>query len=232
MRKSGVFEGLTDWHSHILPGVDDGIQTIEDSIAVLKEYEALGVRKVWLTPHIMEDYPNTTTELKAKFNELKSVWTGNIELALAAENMLDSLFEQRLEAGDVLPIGDERNHLLVETSYYTPPYGMEDMLEKIKSKGFYPILAHPERYRYMEEADYRKLRNDGVFFQVNIMSFVGAYGEAARKKAEWLLSKDMIDILGSDVHRLSAFQTSAGNSPKKSMVINQLKTIKDSIKLS
>ena len=118
---TGVFQGFTDWHSHILPGVDDGIQTMEESLAVLEEYERLGFKKVWLTPHIMEDYPNDTEDLKKRYEELRAKWKGNIELALAAENMLDNLFEERLENNDFLPIGENGDHLLVETSYYTPP---------------------------------------------------------------------------------------------------------------
>ena len=115
-----MFDGFIDWHSHILPGVDDGIKRMSDSLEVLRFYEDLGIRHVWLTPHIMEDYPNTTAELRARFEELKKEWNGKVELHLAAENMLDTLFEERLEAGDFLPIGEDGRHLLVETSYYTP----------------------------------------------------------------------------------------------------------------
>lgn len=202
LKDTGVFEGFTDWHSHILPGVDDGIQTMENSLEVLAEYERLGFRKVWLTPHIMEDYPNTTEDLKLRFEELKSAWKGNVELALASENMLDNLFEERLKNNDFLPIGEEGRHLLVETSYYTPPYAMDEMMEAARKNGYFLILAHPERYRYMEEKDYRKLKEEGVFFQSNILSLMGAYGESAKKNAEWLLDKNMIDMFGSDVHKL------------------------------
>lgn len=206
LRESGMLECMTDWHTHILPGVDDGIKTLDDSLAVLHELESLGVRKVWLTPHIMEDYPNRTADLRQRFEELKSAWQGNVEIRLAAENMLDSLFEERLEAGDLLPIGEEENHLLVETSYYTPPMGMDDILERIKKSGYFPVLAHPERYRYMEKDDYKCLKDRGVLFQLNYVSLVGGYGETARKKAEWLLKNGMIDFAGSDVHRLEALR--------------------------
>lgn len=201
LRETGMFNGFTDWHSHILPGVDDGIKTMDEALEVLRAYEKLGVRKVWLTPHIMEDYPNSPADLRLRFEELKNVWTGNVEINLAAENMLDSLFEERLEADDLLPIGDSGNHLLVETSYYTPPYGMDEMLEKIRQKGYFTILAHPERYRYMDKADYRKYKDMGLLFQMNFASLVGGYGETAQKKAEWLLSEGMIDFTGSDIHR-------------------------------
>ena len=229
LRESGMFNGFTDWHSHILPGVDDGIPTMEDSLSVLRAYEELGFKKVWLTPHIMEDYPNNTSELRMRYEELKSAWTGNVEIKLAAENMLDSLFEERLEANDLLPIGDEGNHLLVETSYYTPPYGMDDLLEKIREKGYFPVLAHPERYRYMEENDYKKLKENGILFQMNFASLVGGYGESAQKKAEWLLKNNMIDLTGSDVHRLEATMSMIESKPKKSQHLEMLNNIANHI---
>lgn len=204
LKDSGIFQGFTDWHSHILPGVDDGIKTMEDSLAVLEEYERLGFKKVWLTPHIMEEYPNETDALRKKFEELKQNWKGNVEIELAAENMLDTLFEERLEKNDFLTIGEEGTHLLVETSYFTPPYGMDEMIEEARKKGYYLILAHPERYRYMTEKDYQKWKDAGLLFQMNLLSLTGAYGESAKKNAEWLLSKGMIDLLGTDVHKLES----------------------------
>lgn len=211
LKDSGIFEGFTDWHSHILPGVDDGIQTMEEAISVLEEYERLGFRKVWLTPHIMEDYPNETEDLKRKFEEIKSNWKGNLELSLASENMLDSLFEERLEKNDFLPIGKNKDHLLVETSYYTPPYVMDEMLDGAKKNGYNIILAHPERYRYMDEKDYRRLKKTGIKFQINILSLVGAYGDQAKKKAEWMLSNNMINFVGSDLHQLDSFLNHINN---------------------
>lgn len=225
LKDSGVFTDFTDWHSHILPGVDDGIKTMEQSLAVLEEYERLGFKKVWLTPHIMEDFPNETEFLRGRFEELKSNWKGNLEIALAAENMLDNMFEERLQKNDFLPIGEDGSHLLVETSYYTPPYGMDDMLGDAMAKGYHLILAHPERYRYMDETDYKKYKEKGLKFQMNILSLTGAYGETARKKAEWLLGKDMIDLFGTDVHRLEAIKGNIEMNISKSVKLEKLHSI-------
>lgn len=225
LKKSGIFEGFIDWHSHILPGVDDGIATMEDSLKVLKAYENLGFKQVWLTPHIMEDYPNHPEELRCKFEELKKKWDGKVELKLAAENMLDNLFEERIEAGEILPIGDSEDHLLVETSYYNPPMDMERMLERIKRLGYFPMLAHPERYRYMEKQDYIDLKEKGISFQMNIVSLVGGYGELAQKKAEWLLDKEMIDFVGTDIHRFNGFESLIEKSPRKNNYLEALKKI-------
>lgn len=202
LKDSGIFEGFTDWHSHILPGVDDGVQTLEESLDILHHYEELGIKEVWFTPHIMEDMPNTPTLLRQQFEELKSVYKGNIVLHLAAENMLDSLFEERFAKNDLLPLGNDRNHLLVETSYFNPPMGFTDKLKRIKQKGYFPVLAHPERYTYMGHTDYRDLKAMGVLFQLNIFSLVGYYGPSVRKKAEWLLQNGMYDLCGTDIHSI------------------------------
>ncbi len=212
---SGMLVGMTDWHSHVLPGVDDGIKTMEESLEVLRHFDAAGVDTLWLTPHIMEDFPNTTDKLKARFEELKNAWDGKIKLRLASENMLDSLFEERLAAGDVLPIGNGGDHLLVETSYFSAPMGFDNIIDSIKSAGYFPLLAHPERYTYMDEKKYEELRKRGVKMQLNYVSLVGGYGETARKKSIWLLKNGYIDVLGSDVHRLKSNQTLIAEKPSK-----------------
>lgn len=222
LTESGMTVGMTDWHSHILPGVDDGIKDMEHSLEVLRQYEKLGIKKVWLTPHIMEDYPNTPSFLQQRFDELCLLWNGNVELKLASENMLDSLFEQRLEERDLLPIGDDGDHLLVETSYFNPPMNMDELIEGVFKAGYYPVLAHPERYRYMTEKDYRKYNDMGVLFQVNLLSTVGGYGESARKKSEWLLKNGYVDLVGSDLHRLDTVVRLMNHSPKKSETLEAI----------
>lgn len=201
---SGVLEGGTDWHCHILPGVDDGVQTMEKSLEVLDFYESTGIREVWLTPHIMEDCPNETAALKARFTALQAAYKGPITLHLAAENMIDTLFEARFAAGDLLTF--KNNLLLVETSYFNPPMAFNQTMDEIRLRGYIPILAHPERYVYMGSADYAHLKEAGVLFQLNLMSLAGLYGKAATEKASLLLCQGMYDFLGSDLHRLSPWR--------------------------
>ena len=210
---SGIFQGFTDWHCHLLPGVDDGVQTVEETLRILSLYEELGVKEVWLTPHIMEDMPNTTASLKARFEKLKAVYRGDIVLHLSAENMLDNLFEERLEKGDLLPLGKNGKHLLLETSYFNPPMELSNILLRIKSKGYTPVLAHPERYNYMNEKDYRLLKGLNVKFQLNLFSWVGSYGTGVRKKSEWLIKNGFYDLAGSDIHGLAALETNIYHKP-------------------
>lgn len=203
---AGTLKGFVDWHCHILPGVDDGLQTMDESLQVLAEYERLGIAQVWLTPHIMEDIPNTTAGLRASFAELQAAYKGGVQLHLAAENMLDALFEERLAARDLLPIGIRGDHLLVETSYFNPPMDLTGTLERIKSAGYRPILAHPERYIYMDEKDYKQLHGMGVEFQLNLPSLAGMYGTEARKKARRLGKLGLYAYSGTDLHRTSALR--------------------------
>lgn len=207
LKDSGIFEGFTDWHSHILPDVDDGVQTMEEALEILRLYEELGVKTVWLTPHIMEDMPNPTTHLWERFAELQAAYSGPIKLRLAAENMLDNLFEERLAKNDLLPLGENGDHLLVETSYFSPPMGLSNILLRIKAKGYHPILAHPERYVYMGESDYQQLKDMGVKFQLNLFSLIGAYSTGVKKKSEWLMKNGFYDSAGSDTHGLSVLKS-------------------------
>lgn len=205
LAESGILRGMIDYHSHLLPGVDDGVQTVEESLEILRLYEQLGIQEVWFTPHIMEDIPNTTAGLRSRFEQFQKNYTGNIRLHLAAEYMLDNLFKERFAHRDLLPIGEEGNHLLIETSYFNSPVDLYTMLDKIKAVGYYPILAHPERYMYMQKPDYHELKERNIKLQLNFPSLYGQYGKEVQKKAHWLLQSDMYNYAGMDVHKLQTF---------------------------
>ncbi|MBR5661146.1 MAG: capsular biosynthesis protein [Bacteroidales bacterium] len=203
LSSSRIFEGFTDCHSHILPGVDDGVKHIEESLDILSRYEEMGFKAVWFTPHIMEDIPNTTSDLRERFEALKAEYHGPLELHLGAENMIDNLFENRLAANDFLPMGPKLDHLLVETSYFTPPFGFHDTLEKVKAAGYFPVLAHPERYVYMGSEDYDRLKEMKILFQLNLFSLAGYYGSSVQHTAEALLKKGYYDYAGTDIHTVT-----------------------------
>lgn len=202
IRDSGLLDGFCDYHCHLLPRVDDGVQEMEETLEILGLWEETGVKEVWLTPHIMEDVPNKPAFLAQQFAELSSIYQGTIALYLAAENMMDSLFQDRLATRDLLPIGKNGKHLLVETSYYNPPMNMEWLIDQVKENGYTPILAHPERYQYMGLEDYVKWKKMGVLLQLNVPSLVGAYGSEVQWKAEKMLEKGMYDFCGTDIHSI------------------------------
>ena len=202
--ESGLLKGAVDQHSHILYGLDDGVKTQEDSLAILRFLEEQGVSEVWFTPHVMEDVPNTTEGIRARFEELESVYRGGLRFHLAAEYMIDTLFEERLAARDLLTHGNDT--VLVETSAVAPPINLWEVLETMRKAGYRPLIAHPERYRYMDKADYKRLHDMGCVLQMNLPSIVGFYGESARERALDLLDKGWYSMVGSDCHRYRAIQ--------------------------
>ena len=204
--QSSLLAGGTDYHSHILPGVDDGIATMDEALQTLQTLSATGIKELWLTPHIMEDFQNTPATLQERFATLQSSYTGPITMYLAAEYMIDNQFHELLESGNLLPIGNTGNHLLVETSYFTPPMHLHDTLQRIKSKGYHPLLAHPERYIYMDNKEYATLHESGVKMQLNLLSLAGAYGRTAQKRAAWLLKNNLYTVAGSDLHSPAALE--------------------------
>ena len=219
--QSGVLQGMTDRHCHILFGVDDGIQTLEDSLAVLAYDEEVGIRDVWCTPHIMEDVPNATEALRERFAQLQQAYTGPVRLHLAAEYMLDTLFEERFAAGDLLTM--ENDMVLVETSTWNPPSDMTGTLRRIQKAGYCPLLAHPERYRYMNDAAYERLHKMGIHFQLNAGSLVGYYGETAMRKAHDLLAKGWYSDVGSDCHRLATIKEQYNRDVLTKDLVSRLK---------
>lgn len=218
-----MLDGFCDCHCHLLPGVDDGVQEMDETMQILEVWASLGVKEVWLTPHIMEDIPNEPVALRKRFETLTGTITGTIELHLAAEHMMDGLFLKRLGEGEVMPFTDNVNDndnekLLVETSYYTPPMNMGAIIERIKEKGYEPLLAHPERYQYMDDSDYKMWKQRGVLLQLNLPSLVGAYGPLVQRKAEWLLKEGMYDYSGTDTHSAVQMEMFLNSMISKKMV--------------
>ncbi|MDR1338838.1 MAG: capsular biosynthesis protein [Prevotellaceae bacterium] len=204
--ETGLLQGMSDIHSHLLYGVDDGMQTEEETFAALEYLEEQGVQRIYLTPHVMENFPeNSSKSLKRHFDNLINGYAGNIDLRLAAEYMLDSSFESHLENYENKPLAIADDCLLVETSYLNPPLNFHQTIQKIKKKGYRIILAHPERYLYMDKNDYRKLKADGfLFFQLNLLSPTGYYGRQVQENAEYLLKNDFYTFTGTDIHSLES----------------------------
>jgi len=205
-KKNYLQELRVDMHSHLIPAIDDGAKSIEESINLITKLKELGYRKLIITPHIMADsYPNNKETITSGLNKLKKELKNkeiNIEIGVAAEHYLDENFLENLIRKDVLAIKDE--YLLFETSYISKPINLEEIIYEIKIHGYKPIFAHPERYRYISnlEIEYKRLKELNVYFQVNINSLGGYYGKDAQKKSMFLLDNGYIDFLGSDVHNM------------------------------
>lgn len=201
---SGFFPGFTDYHNHILPGVDDGFKTLEESLKGLEYFEELGVQKIIFTPHRMNGVNTTPDQIESAYKSLLEAYQGKIQLSLSGEYMLDSGFEERMNAG-LLPL--EEKKVLVETSYLSAPNNFKELLFMLSVAGYTPVIAHPERYSYMGEQDYRRLKEKGYLFQLNLLSLTGYYGSQAAQKANFLLEKGLYDMAGTDIHNLKAFRS-------------------------
>jgi len=195
---------IVDMHSHVLPGIDDGAQTPQDSVELIRQMMALGIKKIIATPHIMADYYKNTAEtingaldiLKAELVKEKI----DIVVEAAAEHYFDESFESRIDEGKLMIMGD--NYVLFEFSFISPPPNVIKIIQKLLALGHKPILAHPERYPYMDVEQFQMLRGQGLLFQLNTISLTGYYGKEAKKLAENLIDAQLIDFISSDMHHL------------------------------
>lgn len=201
----------TDMHSHLLPGLDDGAETITHSLELLRELRKLGFRKLVMTPHVMGDfYKNTPAGIRAALAELQAAATaagfGDMRLECAAEYYLDEWLGQKLAEGtELLTFGGERRYLLFETSYMNEPFNLQHTIFELKAAGYRPVLAHPERYTYFygRFSEIQKLKHEyGVLLQLNLNSLAGYYSPAARHAAEQMIDNGLVDFVGSDTHHL------------------------------
>lgn len=196
--------GITDFHNHLLPGIDDGAKTVEESLKLIQEFKNIGIDKFIATPHVMGDfYPNSPETIIEAYNLLKPKIEESIKFSYAAEYMMDQHFVEIIENKTLLNIVD--NKVLVELSYFQPPLNLNEILFKLQNNSYSPILAHPERYSYYHSKDLKKfeeLKSRGCQFQLNMLSLSSHYGIGIQKTAFQLLEDNMIDFFASDVHRM------------------------------
>jgi len=199
------FLGL-DLHSHLIPGIDDGVPDTETALACLRKLKEMGYRKVITTPHIIQDlHPNTSEGIRRGLAQLqKAVDAEKLDLVVeaAAEYLLDDHFMNLLRNDDVLTLG--QNLLLFELPFAIPPLNLEALVFQMMTRGYQPILAHPERYGYLHAHPERlkSLKDQGCFFQVNMLSLAGQYGSRIQQFARKLIDQNQVEFLGSDMHRL------------------------------
>lgn len=202
-----------DIHSHLLPGIDDGAKTFEDSLSLTQKLLSFGFTQFITTPHIIQHVWDNNLEqiLANKAATVKELEKNdiNIPFRAAAEYLMDDQFVRLFQSGELLTLKD--NYVLVEMSYINPPIHLYNILFDLKIAGYIPVLAHPERYLFYHNNfnEYIKLKKAGCLFQLNLLSIVGYYGNSITKIAENLLKKGMYDFVGSDVHHnnhLAAFQ--------------------------
>jgi protein-tyrosine phosphatase len=200
-----------DIHSHLIPGIDDGSTDLETSLRMLEAYSKLGFKKIITSPHVVTDgYNNSTATILTGRDKVIAAAKErgvNIEFDAIAEYYLDETIVPKIANNDLLTFGNK--YILVELSYQQKANNVTDLIYKLQVAGYKVVLAHPERYPFYYEKDfssYSDLKNRSVFFQLNIASLSGKYGKPAKQIAERLIDENMIDFLGSDLHRLTQFE--------------------------
>jgi len=214
-----------DMHSHFIPKIDDGSQAIEDSVELIRGLYNMGYKKIVTTPHIMSDSFRNTPEIILKGLETVKEAIKNagipVELHAAAEYYADFEFEHKIETGGLLTFGD--NYVLFEVSYLSPPDNFNNIVFKLQTNGYKPVLAHPERYNFWHKTfdKYKELKEKGIFFQLNINSLTGHYSMPTKRIAEQLIDNNLVDFAGTDCHHaghIELLRKAAGNKYLKKLV--------------
>ncbi len=193
-----------DIHSHLLPGIDDGSKNIEETVSLISQMKEIGFTNIITTPHIITSvWENTETSIFNKYTETANLIEETIDKTnfnVAAEYMIDSHFLKRLSTEKLLTLKDD--YVLIEMSYLSPPIQLFDIIFEIQLAGYKPVLAHPERYLFYHNnfKEYEKIKNSGCYFQLNLLSTVNYYGEIITKVTDKLLSNEMYDFVGTDIH--------------------------------
>lgn len=198
------FVGI-DMHSHLLPALDDGLKTMDETIRFIKELKELGYHKLICTPHIMSDlYPNTPNTILPTLKRVKAELAKQqieMDLHAGAEYMVDFEMEKLIiSEKPLLTLGN--NLILIEMSYVAASPNIEQVIFQLRLKGLRPVIAHPERYNYYHHhfSRYQRLNELGCLLQVNLLSLLGYYGKAVKTMAEKLLENNMVDMFGTDMH--------------------------------
>lgn len=198
----------TDIHCHVVPGVDDGSPDVDTSMQLLEHMSDWGLKRIFASPHSTQDTfentPRTLAEPYALLSEAVRRSDLGIELHLHMEYRVDTLFIAQFEAENLIHLPGK--HLLVENPFSNEPYGFETLMFNVRSKGYTPILAHPERYRYYSERSrhrYHELHEYGILFQINLLSLAGHYGKLERETALYMLKQGLVQYVGTDLHRES-----------------------------
>ena len=196
-----------DFHNHLIPGVDDGVQTLAQAMEMLRRFSELGYRKVITTPHINSDvFDNDEAQTRSGLATVQQAIREeglNIELEAGAEYYINMDFLEKARQKPLLKFG-QKGYILIETSFHTPPTALETIVFELQSLNYELILAHPERYPYWYKqlGQYETLINRNVHLQINLPSLAGFYGIKAQRVAETLLKKGWVDFAGTDAHTM------------------------------
>lgn len=209
----------TDFHSHLIAGIDDGSDSLSTSVEMIRKFKDLGYEKLITTPHVMNDYYKNDKETILKgLSDLKDVCKEegvDMELEAAAEYYLDEGFQNLIDGKQLLSFGD--NYVLFELSFLAEPQNLNDIIFQLQTAGYKTILAHPERYMYWHKnfEKYSDLKTRSVYFQINMLSLTGAYSPEIKKIAERMIDEEMVEFIGSDCHNINQLNMIESNLGRK-----------------
>jgi protein-tyrosine phosphatase len=196
----------TDLHSHLIPGIDDGVDNLEESLEIARGFEDLGYQHLITTPHIYNGvYNNDASIIKKGYETVKDHYHKNglkIKFSVAAEYFIDEIFLQMLhDEQELLTFG--KNLLLVETAFFEPPLIFDEVIFMLKSRGISPVYAHPERYVYLQQKPSlaKHYIEKGLIFQLNFLSLSGFYSVRTQELAIEFLKAGYYSLIGSDCHK-------------------------------
>lgn len=205
---------MIDLHSHVLPNVDDGANTLEETLGILRQLENAGFTQVLATPHVIEGRsflePNQILALTERVRK-QAVEEGlTLEIHPGSENFIFPDMAQWARDGRLLTLGNRGQYLLIELPMLEIPSYTEHVFFELLIQGITPVLAHPERHPVLYRAPETLLdwARKGVLFQQDLRSIRGKYGVQAKRLAELMLMHDLVHFLGSDAHRLSQSKNS------------------------
>ena len=192
-----------DMHSHLLPGLDDGCKTIDESLTLIERVADLGISKFHFTPHIFtEMYPNDKVTIDKSYHSLLGKGLNDVISGYAAEYMTDTTFDHYISHNNENILSLPGKYVLIEMSYMQENKQIEKIIFDLQVKGYSPILAHPERYVYYHNSPEKivRFKEIGCFLQMNLLSAIGYYGSHEKKIAKFLSSNGLIDLVGTDIH--------------------------------
>ena len=198
---------VTDMHSHLVPGIDDGATDVANSIELINGLRELGYQKFITTPHVLWDiFKNNSATITPSYEALKAGLAENkinTPIKFAAEYFLDYHVDELIE--DEIPLLTIKdNWVLVEFSFVSAPLDLKEKLFSLQMSGYQPVIAHPERYTYFgrTKEQYEEFKEAGHYLQVNLLSLTGYYGKIVQEIAQMLVKNKYVDFLGTDLHHI------------------------------
>ena len=197
-----------DFHSHILPGLDDGATDLANAVELSSAMKSWGFERVTCTPHINALYRNTPETIRPAFAALQEALYENdiaMEISMSAEyRLVPETWPEVLEKDWIMPIEDR--YILTELPI-SKPSEMGDIkpveeFRKVRSMGLIPILPHPERYFYLSHDELLRYLDAGAVIQCNYGSLAGLYGPEAQHRAQSLVDEGVVTFYGTDMHNL------------------------------